>query len=135
MTNTIFPPKALTQEISKPDFTFDPSIRRDHAKKYRTSEWYDGRGEIKAVEDGRSFEISATFTLKSEVKLVYGVLEPSNPVLAEIYKSRGRCVAVVDQTVDELYGESLQAYFKHNEIPLETLVCRACRNLVNSTSA
>ncbi|NET23955.1 sedoheptulose 7-phosphate cyclase [Okeania sp. SIO1I7] len=125
MTNTTSPPTSFTEEISKPDFTFDPSIRRNHAEKYRTSEWYDGRGEIKAVEDGRSFEISATFTLKSEVKLVNGVLDPSNPVLAEIYKSRGRCVAVVDQTVDELYGESLQAYFKHNEIPLETLVCRA----------
>ena len=125
MSNVVLPPATLTEEFNKADFIFDPSIRRDHAEKYRTSEWYDGRGEIKAVEDGRSFEISATFTLKSEVKLVDGVLNPSNPVLAEIYKTRGRCVAVVDQTVDELYGESLRDYFQQNEIALETLVCRA----------
>jgi len=53
------------------------------------------------------------------------VLNLSNPVLAEIYKSRGRCVAVVDHLVDELYGTSLENYFNQNDIPLETLVCRA----------
>lgn len=116
---------SVIEEVSKSDFTFDPSIQREHAQKYRTSEWYDGRGEIKALEDGRSFQIYATFTLKSEVKLVNGVLEPSNPVLAEIYKSRGRCVAVVDQTVDELYGKLLREYFQQNQICLETFVCRA----------
>ena len=125
MSNAISTSVAVIEEVNKADFTFDPSIRRDHAEKYRTSEWYDGRGEIRAVEDGRSFQISATFTLQSEVRLVDRVLDPSNPVLAEIYKTRGRCVAVVDRTVDELYGESLRDYFKQNEIPLEVLVCRA----------
>ncbi len=125
MSNAISTPVSVIEEVNKADFTFDPSIRRDHAEKYRTSEWYDGRGEIRAVEDGRSFQINATFTLQSEVRLVSGVLNPSNPALAEIYKTRGRCVAVVDKTVDELYGEQLQNYFKHNEIPLEVLVCRA----------
>ncbi len=125
MSKAISTSRPVIEEVNKPDFIFDPSIRREHAQKYRTSEWYDGRGEITAVEDGRSFQISATFSLKSEVKLVDGVLDPSNPVLAEIYKTRGRCVAVVDKTVDELYGESLRDYFNQNEIPLETLVCRA----------
>ena len=125
MNNATLNPVAATKEVNKPDFIFDPSIRRDHANKYRTSQWYDGRGEIKAAKDGRSFEISATFSLQSEVKLVNGVLNPWNPVLAEIYKSRGRCVAVVDHLVDELYGTSLEDYFKQNDIPLETLVCRA----------
>ena len=125
MSNATLNPVAATKEVNKPDFIFDPSIRRDHANQYRTSQWYDGRGEIRAVEDGRSFQISATFSLQSEVKLVNGVLNPWNPVLAEIYKSRGRCVAVVDHLVDELYGTSLEDYFKQNDIPLETLVCRA----------
>ena len=126
MSNTIPSTSvAVIEKVNKADFIFDPSIRREHAEKYRTSEWYDGRGEIRAVEDGRSFQISATFTLQSEVKLVNGVLDPSNPVLAEIYKSRGRCIAVVDHTVDELYKEPLENYFKQNDIPLKTFVCRA----------
>ena len=125
MSNAISTSVPVIEKVNKPDFVFDPSIRRDHAEQYRTSEWYDGRGEIKAVDDGRSFEISATFTLKSEVKLVNGVLDPSNPILANIYKSRNRCVAVVDHMVDELYGKSLANYFGQNDIPLKTLVCRA----------
>jgi hypothetical protein len=80
-------------------------IQFDHPEKYRTSEWYTGHGEIAASGDGRSFEVSASYTLSATVKLVDGVFEPSNPTLADVYSRRGRCVAIVDQTVDELYGE------------------------------
>ncbi|NEO30789.1 MAG: sedoheptulose 7-phosphate cyclase [Symploca sp. SIO3C6] len=100
-------------------------IQFNHPEKYRTSEWYTGHGEIAASGDGRSFEISATYALKAEVKLVDGVFEPSNLTLAEVYNRRGRCVAIVDQTVDELYGESLRRYFDYHEIPLKLHACRA----------
>ncbi|MFB2975477.1 sedoheptulose 7-phosphate cyclase [Microseira sp. BLCC-F43] len=100
-------------------------IQFNHPEKYRTSEWYTGHGEIAASGDGRSFAISASYTLEAEVKLVDGVFEPSNPTLAQVYSSRSRCVAIVDQTVNELYGEQLRRYFEHYEIPLELVVCRA----------
>ncbi len=100
-------------------------IQFNHPEKYRTSEWYTGQGEIAASGDGRSFAISATYKLKAEVKLVDGVFEPDNLTLAEVYSRRGRCVAIVDLTVDELYGESLRRYFEYHEIPLQLLVCRA----------
>ncbi len=100
-------------------------IQFNHPEKYRTSEWYSGQGEIAASGDNRSFEISATYTLKAEVQLVDGVFDPANLTLAEIYRRRGRCVAIVDQTVDELYGESLRRYFEEHEIPLKLLACRA----------
>ena len=100
-------------------------IQFNHPEKYRTSEWYTGHGEIAASGDGRSFAISATYTLEAEVKFVNGVFEPENPTLAEVYSRRGRCVAIVDQTVDDLYGESLRRYFEYHEIPLKLLACRA----------
>jgi hypothetical protein len=100
-------------------------IQYNHPEKYRTSQWYTGHGEIAATGDGLSFEVCATYTLKAEVKVVEGIFEPSNPTLAEIYSDRGRCVAIVDQTVNELYGESLRRYFEYHEIPLEMLACRA----------
>ncbi|MDJ0598017.1 MAG: sedoheptulose 7-phosphate cyclase [Crocosphaera sp.] len=100
-------------------------IQFNHPVKYRTSEWYTGHGEIVASGDNRSFEVSASYHLKATVKLVNQILNLDNPTLAEIYSSRGRCVAIVDQTVDELYGEAIRGYFEYHEIPLELLSCRA----------
>jgi len=119
-------PTALTGAI--PDLSSSRSeqlIQFNHPEKYRTSEWYTGHGEITASGDGRSFEISATYSLKARVELVDGVFDCVNPTLAQAYKSRTRCVAIVDQTVDELYGERIRRYFEHYEIPLELVVCRA----------
>jgi len=100
-------------------------IQFKHPEKYRTSEWYTGDGTIAASGDGRSFKVTATYTLEAEVKLVKGVFDPSNLTLADIYSRRGRCVAIVDQTVEELYGEEIRNYFLEHEIPLELLPCRA----------
>ncbi|MGK7880696.1 MAG: sedoheptulose 7-phosphate cyclase [Crocosphaera sp.] len=100
-------------------------IQFNHPVKYRTSEWYTGHGEIVASGDNRSFEVSASYNLKATVKLVNDILNPENPTLAEIYSSRGRCVAIVDLTVDELYGEAIRKYFEYHEISLELFPCRA----------
>jgi 3-dehydroquinate synthetase len=117
----------LTKEASVEAFRKQKTktIEVTHPEKYRTSEWYTGHGEITPGEDGRSFEISASFNLKAEVKVVDGVFDTSNPALADIYKTRTRCVAIVDQTVDEFYGSALRRYFAHYEIPLQMLACRA----------
>ncbi|NET62979.1 MAG: sedoheptulose 7-phosphate cyclase [Moorea sp. SIO1G6] len=116
-------PNPTSQKLSPSDS--EQIIQFHHPEKYHTSEWYTGTGEIAASGDGRSFEISATYALKATVKLVDGVFNPSNPTLAEVYSRRGRCVAIVDQTVDELYGASIRRYFEEYEIPLKLLACRA----------
>lgn len=100
-------------------------IRFNHPEKYRTSEWYTGDGEIIASGDNRSFEISATYSLKARVELVNGVFDCANTTLANAYKGRARCVAIIDQSVDELYGEPIRRYFEHYAIPLELMICRA----------
>ncbi len=100
-------------------------IQFNHPVKYRTSEWYTGHGEIVATGDNRSFEVSASYNLKATVKLVNGVFELENTTLADVYSGRGRCVAIIDQTVNELYGEVISRYFEYHEIPLELLACRA----------
>lgn len=100
-------------------------IWRPHDKKYQTSEWYTGSGEITAETGCKSFEVTATYTLKAKVEVVEGILELDNLTLANIYNSRGRCVCVIDQTVNELYGEKVRKYFEYHEIPLEIQVLRA----------
>lgn len=57
---------------------------------------------------------------KIEFSLVYvnGAFDPKNTELAESYKSFGRCLAVVDANVNQLYGYQIQEYFKHYNIDL-----------------
>lgn len=101
------------------------AIESNRDSKYLTSQWYTGNGVIEAAGDNRSFKVCATYSLEAEVKLVKGVFDLHNPVLADVYRHRTRCVAVVDQTVDELYGDGLRKYFEYYEIPLEAKVLRA----------
>lgn len=117
--------KLLVDSEKASSSTETNTIRLIHGEKYLTSQWYTGSGEIAHKKDGRSFEVSATFTLKAEVKVVEGVFQPGNETLANIYKSRSRCVAIIDQTVNELYGEQIRKYFDAHEIPLEMMVFRA----------
>ncbi|ELR99437.1 sedoheptulose 7-phosphate cyclase [Gloeocapsa sp. PCC 73106] len=100
-------------------------IELRHDDKYLTSQWYTGNGTIAASGDNRSFKITASYTLEAEVRLVQGIFDLNNVTLAEIYGPRGRCVAIVDQTVDELYGKEIRNYFQQQQIPLELLSCRA----------
>ncbi|HBQ97409.1 MULTISPECIES: sedoheptulose 7-phosphate cyclase [unclassified Roseofilum] len=103
----------------------DLLIWRPHDSKYQTSEWYTGYGEIEQEGDRRSFKVTATYTLQAEVKIVQGILDPTIPILANLYRERGRCISIIDRTIDELYGEALRHYFQVHEIPLELKVCRA----------
>lgn len=114
--------KISRQTLNNPQNT---TIWKPHDEKYRTSEWYTGSGEITPSENGLSFEVIATYKLKAEVKLVKGVFDIANPILADLYCNRERCIAIVDQTVDEIYGKSIRNYFHVHEIPLEVLSCRA----------
>ncbi|GAA1294773.1 3-dehydroquinate synthase family protein [Saccharothrix xinjiangensis] len=96
-----------------------------HVDKYATSPHYSGSGSIRCGSGRRSLTVDATFDLRSEVRLVDGVFDPATPDLAEVYRPAGRCVAIVDATVDRLHGRALRAYFAAHDIPLETMVCRA----------
>lgn len=126
MVQAKLPPKSLVENLhSVAPSSSEQVIEFQHPEQYRTSEWYTGQGKIAARGDRRSFEVSATYTLRAEVQLVEGVFEPANPTLAQIYRDRDRCVAIVDQTVNELYGAALRRYFEHYNISLESLVCRA----------
>ncbi|QTR02941.1 hypothetical protein J7S33_28710, partial [Saccharothrix algeriensis] len=93
--------------------------------KYATSAHYTGSGHIRCGPGGRSFTVDATFGLRSEVRLVNRVFDPATPDLAEVYRPAGRCVAIVDATVDHLHGNALREYFTAHGIPLVTMVCRA----------
>ncbi|MEC4803565.1 MAG: sedoheptulose 7-phosphate cyclase [Jaaginema sp. PMC 1079.18] len=92
---------------------------------YPTSSYRESRGFVESTEDDTTIEAvvrSSTFT---SVKLIDNVLDPEQTLLRDRYLALGRCVCVVDLNVERFYGEQLEHYFKHHNIPLDKLVYRA----------
>lgn len=65
-----------------------------------------------------AFHVQAVEKIDYRLLLVDGAFAPGNPQIADSYRPFGRCLAVVDQTVYELYSEQLHAYFDHYGIAL-----------------
>ena len=75
-----------------------------------------------ATEDASTIEAVMSTTLTTTIKIARKVLDPSNTLLSNVYKPLGRCVAVVDDKVEELYGKELEAYFAHHGIEYKKMV-------------
>jgi len=89
---------------------------------YPTSIYRHCDGCTMASSDSQTIEAVMSTTLTTTIKITRGILDPSNQTLAEVYKPLGRCVAVVDDKVEKLFGEALNKYFSANKIPLVMLV-------------
>ncbi|WP_375503149.1 sedoheptulose 7-phosphate cyclase [uncultured Jatrophihabitans sp.] len=70
------------------------------------------------TESDTEFRVEAYEKIDYTLTYVDGVFDPANPQLADNYLSLGRCLAVVDATVDRLYGARMRAYFDHHGIAL-----------------
>lgn len=100
-------------------------IRLSHDVKYQTHKWYTGTGEIKQDGTRRGFEVTATYQLTAKIQVVDNLLDPKNSAIADQYREFGRCVAVVEKIVNDLYGEKFEKYFAHHNIKFECMVMRA----------
>jgi 3-dehydroquinate synthase len=83
-----------------------------------------------AVTPGRTWEVSASQSISYAVQLCPGVLEPTNPALARAgtdpdRDSRRRFV-VIDDAVDELYGNRIRSYFAKHEIEGRFVIFDSC---------
>ncbi|PQZ60082.1 MULTISPECIES: sedoheptulose 7-phosphate cyclase [unclassified Microbacterium] len=84
---------------------------------------------FKSEIDGESspsrarWRVSADHRIEYDVEMVENVLEPDNRALA--VRCGGRVLAVVDHTVEELYGSLIRAYFAHHGIPVSVIVVPA----------
>ncbi len=100
-------------------------ILRPYDEKFRTDKWYTGSGQVKQDTNKKYFEVTATYQLKSKIQIVEDVLDVNNSIIADQYKEYGRCVAVVEQTVNDLYGDRFRKYFEHYNIIYQSWVMRA----------
>jgi demethyl-4-deoxygadusol synthase len=65
-----------------------------------------------------AFTVEAYEKIDYSLVLVDGAFDPANTELADAYRRWGRCLMVVDETVHDLYGERMRAYFDHHGIAL-----------------
>lgn len=65
-----------------------------------------------------SFHVEGYEKIEFDFQFVNNIFDLNQPDLAEQYKSFGRCLAIVDHNVHQLYGVQLQQYFQHYGIPL-----------------
>ncbi|MBC7374659.1 MAG: sedoheptulose 7-phosphate cyclase, partial [Frankiales bacterium] len=71
-----------------------------------------------------AFHIEAHEKIDFTLQYVDGVFALHNDQLASSYRSFGRCLMVVDETVHDLYREKIESYFAHHEIALTVFAVR-----------
>lgn len=69
-----------------------------------------------------TFTIEATERIDYSLSIVDGIFDPEQPVLRDLFGPWGRCLAVVDDEVERLYGEQIRSYFAAHQIALTTFV-------------
>ncbi|WP_414568839.1 sedoheptulose 7-phosphate cyclase [Nostoc sp. CCY 9925] len=64
------------------------------------------------------FHVEAYEKIEYDLVYVDGVFDIANPELAEIYRSFGRCLAVIDTNVYNFYGTQIEKYFRYYGLEL-----------------
>ena len=65
-----------------------------------------------------AFHVEGYEKIEFDLLYVHGAFAPENPQIAERFRDHGRCLMVVDEVVDELYGGQIDDYFQHYGLEL-----------------
>lgn len=115
--------KSQTFDNAKKYLDNDVALEKvDPHSVYPTSIYRHCDGCTMATSDSQTIEAVMSTTLTTTIKITRRILDSSNKILADVYKPLGRCVAVIDDKVEALFGKELQDYFDHNGIPLIKLI-------------
>lgn len=74
--------------------------------------------------------------IEYDVTFLDGVFELQNPQLANLYERWGRCLAIMDKNIFDLYGPQMQEYFKHHNLELkiyQTMIGKKAKSLETFT--
>lgn len=92
---------------------------------YPTSIYRTSSGAVSWAQGGEHIEAVMTTSTMTEILIAEGVLDPASDTLRKIYQPLGRCVCVVDENVDDVYGREIEAYFRHHGVALVKRAFRA----------
>ncbi|USP79723.1 Demethyl-4-deoxygadusol synthase [Curvularia clavata] len=70
------------------------------------------------VETQNGFHVEGYEKIEYDFTFLDGVFNPANNNLAKCYERWGRCLAVMDLNIFNIYGEDMQKYFDHYNLPL-----------------
>ncbi|GAB0497026.1 hypothetical protein MMPV_008349 [Pyropia vietnamensis] len=99
-------------------------LHNDPHALFPTSIYRQGGGHVSSSEDSTRIEGVMSTTITTTIEIVRDVLNPENHQLRDVYKPLKRCVAVVDERLDKLYGKALAAYFAAHDIEFVQLTYR-----------
>jgi demethyl-4-deoxygadusol synthase len=68
-----------------------------------------------------AFHVAGYEKIEFDLLYVHGAFVSENAEIAERFRDHGRCLMVVDESVDELYGEQIDDYFHHHGLALTKL--------------
>ncbi len=77
--------------------------------------------DLKATvsETPTGFHVVGYEKIEYDFTFLDGVFDPEHAELASCYKRWGRCLAVMDLNIYNLYGEQIQGYFDHHGLELQ----------------
>lgn len=71
------------------------------------------------VEKPNGFHVEGYEKIEYDFTFLDGVCELQNPQLANLYERWGRCLAIMDKNIFDLYGHQMERYFKHYNLELK----------------
>ena len=77
----------------------------------------DMNATVKQTATG--FQVDGYEKISYDFTFLDGVFDIRNPQLADCYERWGRCLAVMDFNVFNVYGEDIQRYFDHHGLTLK----------------
>ncbi len=72
------------------------------------------------TETPRGFHVEGYEKIEYDFAFIDGIFDTKQSDLANCYKKWGRCLAVMDLNIFNLYGEQMQTYFDHYDLELQT---------------
>ncbi|PYI33480.1 putative 3-dehydroquinate synthase [Aspergillus indologenus CBS 114.80] len=94
--------------------------------------------DLKATvsETKNGFHVEGYEKIEYDFTFLDGVFDPQNAQLAGLYERWGRCLAIMDKNIYDLYGEQMQTYFDHHGLELkihQTMIGEKAKSLETFT--
>ncbi|KAJ5490705.1 Demethyl-4-deoxygadusol synthase [Penicillium diatomitis] len=88
------------------------------------------------VETTSGFHVEGYEKIEYDFTFLDGVFETQNRQLAQLYERWGRCLAIMDKNIFDIYGSKMQEYFKYHNVELkihQTMIGEKAKSLETFT--